>query len=196
VSALRFGLGYGRSGWYSVGASRRPAAPGASVEIWRLWLLGAAGAGLFGPLYNAGIATSNPVMVAIMNGLPGWSQVRITTATLGPGVVMIIAFYLIAILLGLSSFTPGPPRDALDIGLVLWIGVGGVTFAMLFRNFGAQRLGLVVAALFLNLMPIVTILVLALKGQMPTWLPLAGTALVLVGLLQAQLQALPARRIA
>jgi drug/metabolite transporter (DMT)-like permease len=269
VSVLRFGLGY--VAIWVVFRWREPAAsrPGASVEIWRLWLLGAAGAGLFGPLYNAGIATSNPVMVAIMNAtspavaavvgricfrypierrmfpaitlavvgcalatwdpenagnpfavrggeplilasmflwswyslaaqrwLPGWSQLRITTATLGPGVVMIIAFYLIASLLGLSSFTPGPPRGALDLGLVLWIGVGGVTLAMLFWNFGVQRLGLVVAALFLNLMPIITILVLALMGQMPTWLQLAGTALVVLGLLQAQLRALPARRIA
>jgi drug/metabolite transporter (DMT)-like permease len=67
---------------------------------------------------------------------------------------------------------------------------------MLFWNFGVQRLGLVVAALFLNLMPIITILVLALMGQMPTWLQLAGTALVVLGLLQAQLRSLPARRAA
>ena len=267
VSVLRFGIGY--IALWLVFQWREPAArrTGAPVETWRLWVLGAAGAGVFGPLYNAGIDTSNPIMVAIMNAaspavaalvgrvcfgypierrmfpaialavlgcalatwdptnlgnpfalrggeplilvamflwswyslaaqrwLTGWSQLRITTATLGPGVAMIVAFYLIAGFLGLSSFSPGPPRGALDVGLVLWIAIGGITLAMLFWNFGVQRLGLVVAALFLNLMPIVTILVLALMGQLPTWLQLAGTALVVLGLLQAQLRSLPARR--
>jgi drug/metabolite transporter (DMT)-like permease len=224
---------------------------------------------LFGPIYNLGIATSNPVMVAILNAatpvvatlvgrlcfkhpierhmlpaillavvgcalatwdpasadnpfavrggeplillsmalwcwyslaaqrwLRGWSQMRITTATLGPGIVIIILLYLAAGLLGFASLSPEPPRGALDIGLLLWIGVGGVTFAMLFWNYGVQRLGLVVACLFLNLVPIITLLILALMGQMPTWLQLAGTALVVLGLLQAQLRALPAPRAA
>jgi drug/metabolite transporter (DMT)-like permease len=269
VSVLRFGSGYVAI-WLllrsrEAGASRT----GLPVASWRLWLLGAAGAGLFGPIYNLGIATSNPVMVAILNAalpvvaalvgrfcfkhpierhmlpaillagagcalatwdpanasdpfsvrggeplilvamflwcwyslaaqrwLRGWSQMRITTATLGPGVVIIILLYLAAGLLGFASLSPKPPRGALDIGLLLWIGVGGVTFAMLFWNYGVQRLGLVVASLFLNLVPIVTLLILALMGQMPTWLQLAGTALVVLGLLQAQLRALPARRAA
>jgi drug/metabolite transporter (DMT)-like permease len=269
VSVVRFGFGYAALWllfrWREPGTSHRIA----PVASWRLWLLGAAGAGVFGPIYNLGIATSNPVMVAIMNAaspavaaivgricfgqpierrmfpaialavlgctlatwdperadnpfsvrggepliliamflwswyslaaqrwLPGWSQMRITTATLGPGVAMIIAFYLIAGLLGFASLTPGPPRGALDIGLVLWIAVGGVAFAMVFWNYGVQRLGLVVACLFLNLMPIITIVVLALMGQAPTWLQLAGTALVVLGLLQAQLRSLPVRRAA
>jgi drug/metabolite transporter (DMT)-like permease len=119
---------------------------------------------------------------------------RITTATLGPGVAMIVAFYLIAGALGFASLSPGAPRGALDVGLVLWIAVGGVAFAMLFWNYGVQRLGLVVASLFLNLMPIITILVLALMGQMPTWLQLIGTALVVIGLLQAQLRSLADRK--
>jgi drug/metabolite transporter (DMT)-like permease len=270
VSVLRYTAGYVAI-WFLF-RLREPAAGRANatdtpVESWRLWLLGAAGAGLFGPIYNLGIATSNPVMVAIMNAaapalapvvgrlcfghpierhmfpaillavlgcalatwnpqnagnpfsvqggeplillamglwcwyslaaqrwLPGWSQMRITTATLGPGVLIIIALYAIAGLLGFASFSPEPPRDAGDIGLVLWIGVGGVALAMLFWNYGVRRLGLVVACLFLNLTPIITILILAVMGQMPTWLQLIGTALVVAGLLQAQLRALPARR--
>jgi drug/metabolite transporter (DMT)-like permease len=267
LSVVRFATGY--LALWLLFRWREPAASRLTMPVasWRLWLLGAAGAGLFGPVYNFGIATSNPVMVAIMNAaspavaavvgricfgqpierrmfpaivlavlgctlatwdpekagnpfavrggeplilvamflwswyslaaqrwLPGWSQMRITTATLGPGVAMIVAFYLIAGALGFASLSPGAPRDALDVGLVLWIAVGGVAFAMLFWNYGVQRLGLVVACLFLNLMPIITILVLALMGQMPTWLQLIGTALVVIGLLQAQLRSLADRK--
>src|SRR5262249_59501996 len=79
--------------------------------------------------------------LAAQSWLPGWSQMRITVATLGPGVAMIIAFYLIAGLLGLASLNPGPPDGALDVGLVLWIGIGGISFAMLFWDFGVQRPG-------------------------------------------------------
>jgi drug/metabolite transporter (DMT)-like permease len=134
--------------------------------------------------------------LAAQRWLQGWSQLRITTTTLGPGVVMIVLFYLLAGLLGDARLLPAPVRGVGDVGLVLWIGIGGITFAMMFWNYGVQRLGLVIASLFINLMPIITILVLALMGQAPTWLQLAGTALVLLGLLQAQLRALPARRTA
>jgi len=67
LSVVRFGAGY-----IALWLLFRWREPGAShsvmpVASWRLWLLGAAGAGVFGPVYNLGIATSNPVMVAIMN---------------------------------------------------------------------------------------------------------------------------------
>jgi len=269
LSVVRFGSGY--AALWLLMRWREPAGRHTALPVagWRLWLLGAAGAGLFGPVYNLGIATSNPVMAAIMNAtspaiaavvgriffgqpierrmfpaialavlgcglatwdpgqaghpfavrggeplillsmalwswyslaaqrwLPGWSQMRITTATLGPGVAMIIAFYGIAGLLGFASLSPEPLRGPTDAGLVLWISVGGVAFAMMFWNYSVQRMGLVTASLFLNLMPIITILVLSLMGRMPTWLQLAGTALVVLGLLQAQLRGLASRKAA
>jgi drug/metabolite transporter (DMT)-like permease len=269
LSVARFGTGY--AGLWLLMRWREPAAGRAALPVpaWRLWVLGAAGAGVFGPTYNLGLDSSNPIMVAILSAaspavaavvgrtcfgqpierrmfpaialavlgcgiatwdpgqadnpfavrggeplillamlmwswyslaaqrwLQGWSQLRITTTTLGPGVVMIVLFYLLAGLLGDARLLPAPVRGVGDIGLVLWIGIGGITFAMMFWNYGVQRLGLVIASLFINLMPIITILVLALMGQAPTWLQLAGTALVLLGLLQAQLRALPARRTA
>jgi drug/metabolite transporter (DMT)-like permease len=148
------------------------------------------------PLILLAMALWSWYSLAAQRWLPGWSQMRITTATLGPGVAMIIAFYVIAGLLGFASLAPEPLRGPTDAGLILWISVGGVAFAMMFWNYSVQRLGLVTASLFLNLMPIITILVLALMGRMPTWLQLAGTGLVVLGLLQAQLRGFVDRKAA
>jgi len=57
-------------------------------------------------------------------------------------------------------------------------------------NYGVNRAGIVVAMLFLNLTPIVAIAITALLGTHPRPLQIAGGALVIAGVLQAQLRRL------
>jgi drug/metabolite transporter (DMT)-like permease len=72
--------------------------------------------------------------------------------------------------------------------------VMAVIAGLLGWNYGVRQLGVVVASLFLNFVPAFTILITTLQGRPPTLMQLLGGALVLAGVLQAQLRHLPWRR--
>lgn len=134
--------------------------------------------------------------VAAQRWLEGWSQLRISVVTLVPGTLVAIAVYFIAGFLGLSDLSPNPARSMTDIGLNVWIALACVSAGFVFWNNGVRVLGVVVASLFLNLVPVFAIATLALLGHPPTWMQLAGGALVVAGLAQAQLRQLNLRRTA
>ena len=55
-------------------------------------------------------------------------------------------------------------------------------------SIGVYRLGPVIAALFMNLMPISAILITAALGVLPSWQQIIGGIVVLVGIMLAQLR--------
>jgi drug/metabolite transporter (DMT)-like permease len=127
--------------------------------------------------------------------LAGWSQLRITGLTVATGSVASIAVYIIAALAGLAPLRPAIPHSALDVGLFSWMTIGPVILGFFLWHYAVRKLGFVVASLFLNLTPVVAILLTALAFAVyPTPLQLAGGALVLAGVLQSQLRRLPLRR--
>jgi drug/metabolite transporter (DMT)-like permease len=134
--------------------------------------------------------------VAAQRWLEGWSQLRISVVTLVPGTLVAIAVYFIAGFLGLSDLSPNPARSMTDIGLNVWVALACVSAGFVFWNNGVRVLGVVVASLFLNLVPVFALATLALLGHPPTWMQLAGGALVVAGLAQAQLRQLNRRRTA
>lgn len=134
--------------------------------------------------------------VAAQRWLAGWSQLRISAVTLVPGTLVAIAVYIVAGLLGLADLSPNPARSLTDIGLHAWVTLACVSAGFVFWNNGVRVLGVVVASLFLNLVPVFALATLALLGHPPTWMQLAGGALVVAGLAQAQLRQLNLRRIA
>lgn len=126
--------------------------------------------------------------LAAQRWLPGWSQLRVSAVTIVPGAFMTILFWIAAIQIGIAQPVPNAIRDLNDLWLHGWVSVGAVMLGLIFWNYGAAKLGLVVASMFLNFIPIVSILTLAWLGTPPTWPQLAGGALVLLGILWAQWQ--------
>src|SRR5262245_27276533 len=240
---------------------------GRALADWRVWVLGAVGVGLFGPLLIVGFAHTNPVTAAVLSAmapainaavawigfreplersslpaiglaivggviatydpagadgpfalrggeilivaatacwawyslmaqrwLAGWSQLRITGLTVATGSVASVAIYVLAALAGLAPLWPTIPHTTLDLGLFSWMTIGPVILGFFLWHYAVRRLGFVVASLFLNLTPVVAILLIALAFAVyPTALQLLGGALVLAGVLQSQLRRLPLR---
>ena len=120
--------------------------------------------------------------------LLGCTQIRITGMTTLTGSFTLIAAYLIASLAGIGRFPPAVPTTTLDLGLFLWLAFVPVMLGNILWHHGVRRLGAVIAALFMNLMPITAILITAALGIAPTTQQLIGGALVLVGIMLAQLR--------
>ena len=115
--------------------------------------------------------------------LAGWSTWRITLLTMLAGGVSNLLAVAVAVAWGKV-----PPPTLAAVWEVRWVLVylayGGVLFAMLAWNFGAQRIGPLNASLFINFMPVMTFGFRALQGVKFAAIELCGVALV-VGALVA-----------
>jgi drug/metabolite transporter (DMT)-like permease len=132
--------------------------------------------------------------LAAQRWLVQWTQLRISCITMVPGAVVSVVVYLAAALAGSAALPPPAPSGALDVGFFAWMTVMAVIAGLLGWNYGVRQLGVVVASLFLNFVPVFTILITTLQGRPPTTMQLLGGALVLGGVLQSQLRHLPWRR--
>src|SRR5262249_40853360 len=88
---------------------------------------------------------------------------------------------------GAGKFPPLVPPTGLDYGLFIWLALVPVMIGNILWHYGVNKLGAVIAALFMNLMPITAILITAAMGIAPTVQQLIGGAVVLVGIMMAQL---------
>lgn len=118
----------------------------------------------------------------------GCSQLRIAGITTALGSVVLVAIYLLAGVLGAADLPPAVPHARVDLGLLVWIAFGPVMAGNLLWGHGVRTLGPVVAALFMNLIPLCSVLIMAAAGVTPTPQQLTGGAVVLVGIMLAQLR--------
>ena len=124
----------------------------------------------------------------------GWSQLRITTVTMTTGGVGLAVILAVAVLLGAAQFPPAMPDNTVDWLVFAWMTVVLVAFGVYLWNFGVKRTGVVVASLYLNLVPVVSISIFALSGTKPTAMQIAGGVLVIAGILMSELQMLKAKK--
>lgn len=124
--------------------------------------------------------------------LAGWSQMHISAATVVPAALFLAAAYAIAAMAGQVPFPPALP-SARDAGLLIFLGVGPVFLGIMGWNFGVRGVGVVVASLYLNLIPAVAVATAALFGEQATWQQLLGGAIVLAGVVQVQVRRLRAQ---
>ena len=89
---------------------------------------------------------------------------------------------------------PTRAPTALELGMVVWIGVLGVAVAVLLWNTGVSLVGVPVASLFSNSAPVFAIGLAALMGREPSWLQVAGGAVVLGGIAQHQIRQMRSAR--
>jgi drug/metabolite transporter (DMT)-like permease len=103
--------------------------------------------------------------------------------TTGLMVAGAVALTLTAALAGAPLAAPG--HEAL--GSLLLMALGGSVVAYLFWNAGIARLGAARTALFLNLVPVSSMMISAFEGRPPTWVQLAGGAIVIAAVSLASL---------
>ncbi|MDP1838582.1 MAG: DMT family transporter [Reyranella sp.] len=96
--------------------------------------------------------------------------------------------------IGLDLPTRAP--TPIEGGMLVWIGVLGVAVAVLLWNTGVSLVGVPVASLFSNSAPVFAIGLAALMGFEPSWLQLAGGAVVMGGIAQLQIRQMRAARAA
>ena len=127
---------------------------------------------------------------AAQRWLEGWSQLRISGVTMTVGGIALTIVYLVLAAFGGLAFPPPLPVTGFDWLLLVWLVIALVAFGVLLWNFGVKRSGVVTASLYLNLTPIVAILILALGGTAPNRQQIAGGAMVVLGILWAELATL------
>jgi len=120
--------------------------------------------------------------------LRGWSQLRISASTIGGGVPMLIGIYLAAGQIGWAQVPPASPPDAWHVMLLLWLTFASIVLCVLLWNYGVRQVGVVVATMYLNLVPIVALGILTLMGTRPSLQQLTGAALVILGILYSEWQ--------
>jgi drug/metabolite transporter (DMT)-like permease len=106
------------------------------------------------------------------------------------GGVMLAVVYFVAAVFGGVPFPPPAPTDPTDWLVLLWLILVLVSIGVLLWNFGVKRSGVVTASLYLNLTPIVAILILALGGTAPNTQQIFGGGMVILGILWAELATL------
>lgn len=124
----------------------------------------------------------------------GWSQLRITAAVTSTGSVALVIVYVLAVASGMASFPPPPPEGVRDFLLLLWVTVVLVGLGVALWNFGVGRAGVVVASLYLNLVPVVAIGIFAWFGTVPGWSQVSGGILVLAGIVMSEMRILRSER--
>jgi len=121
----------------------------------------------------------------------GFSQLQITAVTSGMASLFLATGYVALLLAGQISF-PAVRLEASHVATLLWIGVAGTGVGLVAWNAAVNRLGVPIAALYLNLIPLFAIAIAAACGAPVTWLQIAGGLLVIAGVLQMQIRRLRA----
>jgi drug/metabolite transporter (DMT)-like permease len=126
--------------------------------------------------------------------LQGWSQLRISASTIGGGVPMLLGVYVAASRIGWAQMPPAAPPDAWHVVLLCWLTFASIVLCVLLWNYGVRQVGVVVATMYLNLVPITALGILTLMGSTPSLQQLVGAALVILGILYSEWQQYRHRR--
>jgi drug/metabolite transporter (DMT)-like permease len=119
--------------------------------------------------------------------LKGWSQLRISASTTGGGVPMLAAVYLLAGQVGWAQVPPALPPDGWHLTLLCWLTFASIVLCLILWNYGVQNLGVVVATMYLNLVPVVALGILSIMGIRPSLPQVIGAGLVILGILYSEL---------
>lgn len=115
-----------------------------------------------------------------------WSPLRFTALAAVPGS---LAMVLVAV--GGNAIGEIPAPDPAELGDILpalvYVTLFGALISNVLWNAGVGRLGASRAALFMNLTPVVTFAIQAMRGDEPGAVELAGAALTLAALVTANL---------
>ena len=123
-----------------------------------------------------------------------YSNIRITAITSTTATVWLIGVWLVFMALGDSHF------HVEEFGLapatmLVWLSWGAAGIAIIMWHRGAAAIGVPTAALYLNLIPVVAVIVSALLFDLkPNLYQIGGGVLVLLGVLSIQLRRLKGKK--
>jgi drug/metabolite transporter (DMT)-like permease len=120
--------------------------------------------------------------------LAGLSQTQITAVTLAAGGIGVTAVFLVGAGFGVAHLPAHLPGEIL--GLLVFVTLGATLTGVVCWNFAVGRLGVIIAMLYLNLLPIIGMITAAAIGRPPTAMQLLGGGIVIVGLAQLQVRRL------
>jgi len=121
------------------------------------------------------------------------SALAVTTWTSCVACALQVVLFAALWRLGVAALPSAGPIAPEALAFV-WISVGAGGVAIVFWNAATARVGVPVAALYLNLIPIVALVISAALGVAPTGQQMVGGALVLAGVLNMQVRQLRAAR--
>ena len=121
--------------------------------------------------------------------LAGVSQLGICAITIMIGGLTMLA--ALPILVGLGIAEMRVQLDGASVLGVLYLGAGPASFALFTWHWGISKVGVTIASIYSNLAPVVVVVIRMIQGEPPTSFHLMGGALIIAGVLFAQL--LPAR---
>ena len=128
--------------------------------------------------------------VGAQRWLAGLSQLGITAITIMiGGVAMVVALPL---LIGLGIAEARYEFSWSSIAYILYLGAGPASFALFTWHWGISRVGVTIASIYTNLVPIVVVAIRMVQGEPPAVEHLIGGTLIISGVLVAQL--LPSRQ--
>jgi drug/metabolite transporter (DMT)-like permease len=119
-----------------------------------------------------------------------YSNLRTTAITSATATVWLALIWLLFVLLGDSHFKP-EGLNAGPISMLVWLSWGAAGIAIIMWHKGAAHIGVPTASLYLNLIPVVAVIVSAVLFDLrPNLYQLGGGGLVLLGVLSIQLRRL------
>jgi drug/metabolite transporter (DMT)-like permease len=125
--------------------------------------------------------------LGIQHHLRGMSQLERNAYTLAPAALTLVLLVLVLHVTGLYDIhIPLEPEPVLCL---LYIGVVPIALGNYLWHWGISRIGVNIAAMYQNMIPVAAVLVTLWMGQYPTWGQLAGGAIIVAGVLYAQLGA-------
>ena len=130
--------------------------------------------------------------IAAQRWLRGFSQLQITAVTIAAGAFWLLLLLPAAIALGLV--VPRFDFGAESLELIAFAGLLPIAFANFCWHYGVSRIGVVVASMYNNLLPVAAIAVTVWLGGSFTAAQLLGTVIILGGVFTAQLLALRRER--
>ncbi|HXV26209.1 MAG TPA: DMT family transporter [Alphaproteobacteria bacterium] len=127
--------------------------------------------------------------VEAQRSLAGMTQMQITFLTMIPASIVLTLAYLAAGFLGVAHL-PMPRPSGTDLLIFLYMGGAVAAVGVMMWNFGVQRLGVVVASIYLNLIPVVAVAISVALGTPLRIEQLVGGILVLSAVALSQLASL------
>lgn len=131
--------------------------------------------------------------IGCRRAMPDTPPAVATLATMLPAAVTLLLFWLLLQAFGLLPPLPHSVPSG-DYFIIAFLAFGGTGLAIVFWNFGVAGLGLLASAMHMNLIPLFVVLTAYALGSDPRWEQIFGGSIVIVGVLQAQLGFLKARR--
>lgn len=125
--------------------------------------------------------------LGIQHHLRGLSQLERNAYTLLPAAVTLVILVLLLHLTGLYEIRT--PLELEPLACLLYIGIVPIALGNYLWHWGISRIGVNIAAMYQNMIPVTAVLVTLWMGLYPSWGQLVGGAVIVAGVLYAQLGA-------